>query len=128
MKQQLLKFSLRLIPFTIVLFLVQYLVSVFLLKDMQLYYPLYAIYLFHFLATLFIYIILLYIYNNFQDKTGFAFMGASLLKMLAAVLFLLPMMLNNSENPFGNLLSFFIPYFMFLVFETIYAVKLINIK
>ena len=128
MKQQLLKFALRLIPFTIVLFLVQYLVNVFLLEDMKLYYPLYAIYLFHFLATLIIYIIILLIYNNFQDKTGFAFMGSSLLKMLAAVLFLLPMMLNNSDNPFVNLLSFFIPYFMYLVFETIYAVKLINIK
>jgi len=128
MKQQLLKFALRLIPFTTVLFLIQYLVNVILLEDLELYYPLYAIYLFHFFATLFIYIILLFIYNNFQDKTGFAFMGASLLKMLAAVLFLLPMMLNNSANPFGNLLSFFIPYFMFLIFETIYAVKLINIK
>ncbi len=128
MKQQLLKFAYRLLPFTIILFFVQYLITAFLLGDMDLYYPVYAIYLFHFLATLIIYIILILIYNNFQDKTGFAFMGASLLKMLAAVLFLLPMLLNNSSNPFANLLSFFIPYFLFLIFETFYAVKLINVK
>ncbi|QED38491.1 hypothetical protein FK178_12545 [Antarcticibacterium arcticum] len=128
MKQQLLNFSYRLLPFTIILFLIQYLISAFLLEDMVLYYPVFAIYLFHFLATLIIYFILILIYNNFQDKTGFAFMGASLLKMLAAVLFLLPMLLSNSGNPFANLLSFFIPYFLFLVFETFYAVKLINAK
>ncbi len=128
MKQQLLHFAYRLLPFTIILYLIQYLITAFLLEGVDLYYPVYAIYLFHFLATLIIYFILILVYNNFQDKTGFAFMGASLLKMLAAVLFLLPMLLSNSANPFANLLSFFIPYFMFLVFETFYAVKLINVK
>lgn len=128
MKQQLLNFAYRLLPFTIILYLIQYLITAFLLEGVDLYYPVYAIYLFHFLATLIIYFILILVYNNFQDKTGFAFMGASLLKMLAAVLFLLPMLLSNSANPFANLLSFFIPYFMFLVFETFYAVKLINVK
>lgn len=128
MKQQLLNFAYRLLPFTIILYLIQYLITAFLLEGVDLYYPVYAIYFFHFLATLIIYFILILVYNNFQDKTGFAFMGASLLKMLAAVLFLLPMLLSNSANPFANLLSFFIPYFMFLVFETFYAVKLINAK
>jgi len=128
MKQQLLNFAYRLLPFTFILFIIQYLVTAFLLKDMDLYYPVYAIYLFHFLATLIIYIILIFIYNNFKDNTGYAFMGASLLKMLAAVLFLLPMLLSNSGNPFANLLSFFIPFFLFLIFETFYAVKLLNAK
>jgi uncharacterized Tic20 family protein len=55
-------------------------------------------------------------------------MGASLFKMLAAVLFLLPMLLNNENSPFINLLSFFLPYFLYLIFETFFAVKLINSK
>ncbi|CAN5315294.1 hypothetical protein BH23BAC2_BH23BAC2_16080 [soil metagenome] len=128
MKQQLLQFLYRLIPFTIILFLIQHLITYFLLESTDLYYPVYAIYIFHFTATLIIYVLLLLVYNNFQDKTGFAFMGSSLLKMMAAVIFLFPMLLNNTGDAFVNLLTFFIPYFLFLTFETFYAVKLINVK
>lgn len=128
MKEKLLKFLTRLIPFTTVLFLIQYFLTRFLLDNEAMFYPVYAIYLFHFFATLIIYWMLLLVHHNFQDKTGFAFMGASLLKMIAAVLFLLPVLLNNTGYAFTNILSFFIPYFLFLVFETFYAVKLINVK
>jgi len=128
MKEQLLKFIIRLIPFTTVLFLIQFFLTRFMLNSEALFYPVYAIYLFHFFSTLLIYWMLLLIHNNFQDKTGFAFMGASLLKMVAAVIFLLPVIINNTGYAFTNILSFFIPYFLFLVFETFYAVKLINVK
>lgn len=128
MKEQLLKFLTRLIPFTTILFLIQYFITRFLLNSEALFYPVYAIYLFHFFATFLIYWMLLFIHNNFQDKAGFAFMGASLIKMMAAVIFLLPVLLTNTGYAFTNLLSFFIPYFLFLVFETFYAVKLINVK
>ena len=128
MKQQLLKFLTRLIPFTTILFLIQFFLTRFLLNSEAMFYPVYAIYLFHFFSTFLIYWMLLFINNNFQDKTGFAFMGASLLKMMAAVIFLLPVLINNTGYAFTNILSFFIPYFLFLVFETFYAVKLINVK
>jgi len=68
------------------------------------------------------------VHKTFSDKTGFAFMACSLLKMMAAVLFLLPVMLNDTPNPLQDIVAFFIPYFLFLIFETIYAVKLINTK
>ncbi len=128
MKEQLFKFLIRLIPFTTGLFLIQYFITRFLMDSTELYYPVYVIYIFHFLATFLIYLLLVWVYNNFQDKTGFAFMGASLIKMMAAVIFLLPVLLNNTGQAFNNILAFFIPYFLFLVFETFYAVKLINVK
>lgn len=128
MKQQLLKFLTRLIPFTTILFLIQFFLTRFLLNSEAMFYPVYAIYLFHFFSTFLIYWALLFIHHNFQDKTGFAFMGASLLKMMAAVVFLLPVLLNNTGYAFTNIFSFFIPYFLFLVFETFCAVKLINVK
>jgi hypothetical protein len=53
-------------------------------------------------------------------------MGASLIKMMAAIVFLIPILINNSVNALINIISFFIPYFLFLVFETYYAVKLIK--
>jgi hypothetical protein len=71
-------------------------------------------------------VVLVFIYRKFSDKAGFAFMGLSLLKMFAAVIFLLPLVLSEVNAVFANILAFFIPYFLFLVFETLYAVKLIN--
>lgn len=128
MKQQLLDFLKIFIPFSIILFVIQYLIINFVLVDIEFYYSTWGIYSFHILATFVIYIVLVLIHKNFRDNTGFAFMGGSLLKMLAAVLFLLPMMVKNEEYRFINLLSFFIPYFLYLIFETIYAVRLINSK
>ena len=127
MKKKLPAFLKVFLPFSLVLFLIQYLLLNYLFES-DLFYPVWAIYLFHFLATLIIYSILVWIHQNFQDKTGFAFMGLSLLKMLAAVIFLLPLILSGSTSTFLNILAFFIPYFLFLIFETLYAVKLINLK
>lgn len=128
MKQKLFDFLKIFIPFSILLFVLHFLANRIFLDEIIFYYSIWVIYTFHILATLLIYFLLVYIFENFSDKTGFAFMGASLFKMLAAVLFLLPMLVNNENDPFINLLSFFIPYFLYLIFETYYAVKLINSK
>ncbi|MFV8225313.1 hypothetical protein [Christiangramia aquimixticola] len=127
MQQPILKFLKGLLPFSILLFAIQYFtVNEFL--SLELYYSTISIYAFHVLATLVIYTALVFVNQNFKDNTGFAFLAGSLLKMLAAVIFLLPMMLGNPKDPFIDILTFFIPYFLFLIFETIYAVRLINIK
>ena len=128
MKRQLLKFLVQLIPFSLILFGLHYLLISKFYSEISFYYSIYAIYLFYFLATLLIYFLLLLVYYNAQDKTGFAFMASGLLKMLAAVIFLLPMILSGIDHIFENLLAFFIPYFLYLIFETTYAVKLLNKK
>ncbi|MCH4822514.1 hypothetical protein ML462_04955 [Gramella lutea] len=115
------------LPFSLILFAIQYGMVNYIFK-LELYYSTLAIYGFHVLATFLIYLFLVFVHNSFSDKTGFAFMACSLLKMLAAVLFLLPLMLNDVMKPFLNIIAFFIPYFLFLIFETVYAVKLINTK
>ena len=127
MKEKLSPFLKSFIPFSVLLFAIQFALVNYLFET-NLFYSTISIFAFHILATLIIYVFLVYVHENFKDKTGFAFMGASLLKMLGAVLFLLPMMLNNTEEPFQDMIAFFIPYFLFLIFETIYAVRLINIK
>jgi hypothetical protein len=125
MKNELLAFLKRLLPFSILLWLIQFLLQRYVL-EVEFYYSSFSIYLFHFLATFLIYLSLVFVYKNFSDKTGFAFMGLSLFKMFAAVIFLLPLILSGVNAVFANILAFFIPYFLFLVFETLYAVKLIN--
>ncbi|CAL68214.1 hypothetical protein [Christiangramia forsetii] len=127
MQAKLISFLKLFIPFSILLFIAQFAVVNYLL-NIDLYYTTLAVYSFHIVATFLIYLFLVFVNKSFSDKTGFAFMACSLLKMLAAVLFLLPMMLNDVPNPFEDLILFFIPYFLFLIFETIYAVKLINTK
>lgn len=124
MKQQILNFLKSFLPFSLLLLIAHYLINYFLQEE--LYYPLWSIYLFLVLASLLIYSILVFINQNFSDKTGFVFMGLSLLKMLAALLFLLPLMLSGTASIFLNIISFFVPYFLFLIFETISAVKIIN--
>jgi len=125
MKNELLAFLKRLLPFTILLWLIQFLLQRYVL-EVDFYYSSLSIYLFHFLATFTIYLSLVFVYKNSTDKTGFAFMGLSLFKMVAAVIFLLPLVLSDVNAVFANILAFFIPYFLYLVFETLYAVKLIN--
>lgn len=126
MKQKLLDFLKVFIPLSIILFVLHFFANLIFLDEIIFYYSIWVIYSFHIISTFLIYFLLVYVYMNFSDKTGFAFMGASLFKMLAAVLFLLPMLVNNENSPFINLLSFFIPYFLYLIFETICAVRLIN--
>ncbi|TDN87388.1 hypothetical protein DET49_11278 [Salegentibacter sp. 24] len=125
MKNELLAFLKRLLPFSVLLCLIQFLLQTYVL-DVEFYYSSFSIYLFLFMATLLIYLSLVFVYRAFPDKAGFAFMGLSLIKMLAAVIFLLPLVLNEVNDVFINILAFFIPYFLFLIFETLYAVKLIN--
>jgi len=127
MQAKLISFLKVFLPFSIILFAIQFAIVNYLL-DTELYYSTLAVYIFNILATFFIYLFLVFVKGSFGDKTGFAFMACSLFKMLAAVLFLLPMMLNNAPHPFQDMIAFFIPYFLFLIFETIYAVKLINIE
>ncbi|SHF70723.1 hypothetical protein SAMN05444483_102122 [Salegentibacter echinorum] len=125
MKNDILAFLKILLPFSISLWLIQSLLQHYVF-NIDFFYSAYSIYIFHGVATSIIYGILVLVYRNFKDKTGFAFMGLSLLKMLAAVLFLLPLVLSEANAIFANILIFFIPYFLFLVLETLYAVKLIN--
>ena len=92
------------------------------------YYSILSIYTFHVVSAFAVAGIVVLVHKNFKDYAGFAFMGTSLLKMLAAILFLLPGFLSDEKPSLINILNFFIPYFLFLIFEAIQVIKLINIK
>lgn len=92
------------------------------------YYSLVSIYLFHVISALAVAGIIQLVYSNFKDQAGLAFMATSLVKMLAAILFLLPGFISNDKPNFSNILNFFVPYFLFLIFEAIQVIKLINPK
>jgi hypothetical protein len=112
--------------FSIAVLLLHYLIDAF--TGVVSYYSLVSIYAFHIISALTVTAIIHWVYKSSQDHTGFAFMGTSLLKMLAAIVFLLPSFLADEKPDFGNILNFFIPYFLFLIFEATQVVKLINSK
>jgi hypothetical protein len=57
---------------------------------------------------------------------GYAFMGVSVLKMLFSVLFLLPVINKHIDGVKIYVLQFIVIYFVYLGFEMIYIVRLLN--
>ena len=113
------------IPFTLLLFFTHFLFVTYVLVDLKFELGIDSIYLFLFFTTLLIYIFLVFVNVKFPEKTGFAFLTSSLLKMMASVVFLLPIILSKNRLV-NDVLAFFISYFLFLIFETIFVVRLIN--
>lgn len=116
----------RFIPFSIFLFLIHFFIVLKFLKSVTFFYSIYAIYLFHSIITALICFIIIYINKIASDKTGFAFMALSILKMLAAILFLIPLIQLDKEQKLADIAAFFIPYFAFLFFELTFIIRLLN--
>ncbi|WP_291871522.1 hypothetical protein [Maribacter sp.] len=126
MIQKLKPFIITLIPFTLFFFGIQYFVVDGLKEQLNIFfYSTWSIYVFHFFATTLIFLFVLFVHKTYPDKAGFAFMACSLLKMLAAIVFLLPL-IQNKEPVLNDVLAFFIPYFLFLFVETFFTLKIIN--
>lgn len=121
-----LSFLKYLIPFTLLLFAAQYYASAVWITHHDFFYATWSIYLFLFVSTLLIYGLLLFVNANFPDFTGFAFLGTTFVKMMAAVVFLIPLIQSEGRETNLDIATFFIPYFLFLIFETVFAVRLIN--
>ena len=121
-----LNFLKYLVPFSIVLFLAQYFIVETIFAGIPFFYSTWSIYVFHIIITMLSYLFLLFVNKTFADKTGFAFMGISLVKMMAAVVFLIPMIQSDTIDRIPDVAIFFIPYFLYLFFETIFAIRLIN--
>lgn len=124
--QQFYNFLKLIFPFSIVLFFIQYYVVGAFFENISFFYSTWSIYIFHLITTLLSYAFLIFVNKNFADKTGFAFMGLSLVKMMAAIVFLIPLIQSDLKNQIPDVGAFFIPYFLFLFFETIFAVRLIS--
>ena len=124
--QQFYKFLKLLIPFSVVLFFIQYYTIETFFKNISFFYSTWSIYVFHVVITLFSYGFLLFVNKTFADKTGFAFMGFSLFKMMAAIIFLIPLIQSDLKSQIPDVSAFFIPYFLYLFFETLFAVRLLS--
>lgn len=126
MNISIINFLKRFLPFSIILFITHFFIVLKLSNGYSFFYSIYAIYLFHAITTALICFILIYINKKVSDKTGFVFMALSILKMLAAVLFLVPLIRLDKVQKLPDIIAFFIPYFAFLFFELTFIIKLLN--
>lgn len=118
-------FLLKLLGFSLLLFLVHYYVLVQLFSG-ELYFPLWSIYCFNAIMVLGVYVILRY-YSQKQPANIFKyFLLLTLLKMILVVVFLLPLFLKRSAHTQLEIFNFFIPYFLFLTFEIMGLTKFLQ--
>lgn len=121
MDKSLITFFLMLLGFSMALFGIHYYILMQFF-DGTLALPLWAIYLFN-AALVFIVFSVLKYYSKHKSKDMLKiFLIMTIIKMVLAVILLLPLFLNKTEHSQLEVFNFFIPYFMFLTFE-IYSVN-----
>ncbi len=115
-KKRQVSFLIQLVFLTGILLGIHSYLSYYFVKEI-LFFSLWQVYIFHFLVTLLVYSVI-----NYQDAVGKtqifnSFMISTVLKMILAVLFLLPLLMSTFENKKPDVFNFFIPYFLYLAFE-----------
>lgn len=122
------EFLSKLLLFTAGCMLLHYFLQLYLSRYFNFYLPLWQVYMFLGLLTLSGYFLVLLVHRRDPEKTGMAFIAIGFLKMLAAILFLYPLIASQNNQLLVQVLSFFIPYFFFLGFDTYFTVQLISEK
>lgn len=111
---------------TLPLFFIQKLAVDSLSVNYLFFYSVWNIYLFHFVVTLVILSILFIVSKKAPNYTGFAFLGFILLKMVAAIVFLIPLIKMENVSKIPDFISFFIPYFLYLFLEIVLTLRLLK--
>ncbi len=118
-----------LVPFALFFGLIQNYCFNVLMQPCVFLYKTITIYMFNTIIAIIIFSFLMFIHKKDPLKTGFAFMGANLFKMFLVVLFLVPLIQSNKiVDKSLDMLTVIIPYFLFLIFETVFSIALINKK
>jgi len=116
MIKEITSFILKLFVFTLLLFSVHY-YTLNQFFDGALHFPLWTIYAFNSVLVMIVYTIISYKNKQGSKKMYQLFLGLTILKMVLAVVFLLPLFLGKSDHAQLEVINFFIPYFIFLGFE-----------
>jgi len=122
-KKRQINFALKLVTISILLFAIHSYLTYYFAADIITFFPLWHIYLFHFIT-----IMLVYSFINYRDSIGKTevfntFILAMLVKMILVMVFLLPWILSKPDQKVVDLANFFIPYFLYLIFE-VYSITL----
>ncbi len=83
-------------------------------------------YMFLVVLNIISFLLLLIVKIKKPDYVGYTFLGLVLIKMIVSFTFLFPTINSEIANKQNIILMFFALYFIYLMFETIISVKLIN--
>lgn len=126
MSKKIARLFVYLVPITVVFYFCQeYILSTYF-NQIEFKISTFSIYLFHFLTVAVSYILLVLVNKYFFQQTGYAFLAFGIIKMGLSVFFLMPVIDSDIANKIPDVLSFFSPFFVFLLLETIFSVKLLN--
>jgi hypothetical protein len=124
-KRQIL-FLLQLLGMTLVVFGCHaYLLSHFA-NEGPFFFHLWQIYLFHVLVTTLLYSTINYRYSSGNKEIFNLFMLLTFLKMVLAIIFLLPLLVSDLPNKQPDVFNFFVPYFLYLFFEVYALTRFLN--
>ncbi|MFJ1473274.1 hypothetical protein ACILE9_03310 [Capnocytophaga cynodegmi] len=84
--------------------------------------------LFHFSLSVCVISIIYTIHSFLKKYTAFAFLGTALIRMIAIIIFIFPLIKNTEKTPISDALFVIIPYFIFTIVEAIFTIKLIKPK
>jgi len=128
-------FKKRQIPFLVqvlivssLLFLIHSYLLHYFAKDTILFFPLWQVYTFHIIVTSTLYSVINYRYSSGKTDVFNVFMVVTFLKMVLAIVFLLPLLLSDFENKQPDVFNFFIPYFIYLFIEVYSLTKFLQNK
>lgn len=119
-------FLLQLLIASVLIFGVHSYLLHYFVNQTPLFFPIWQIYTFHFVITALIYGLINYKYSQKKTEVFNLFLVGTFLKMILAILFLLPLLLSEFENKKPDVFNFFIPYFLFLAFEVISITKFLQ--
>lgn len=111
------KFIAILCAISVILIGIHYYIYAYFINQIEFKLPLWTVYTFHFVVVLIVYSVINYKYASGKTEIFNTFMVLTFLKMILAVLFLLPVLLSETENKAADVLNFFIPYFIYLGLE-----------
>ena len=127
MIKKLIDYIIKISGLTFLLILIHYLVfenSSFNLQNKLIH----RFYLFLTLLNLFTFYILLKVNEKKSEYVGYTFLGFVLIKMVVSFVFLYPIIVSNMLEKENYILIFFALYFIYLIFETVSSLFLINKK
>lgn len=115
-----------LVPVAVLFYFIQYFILSTYFNYIEFKITTLSIYLFHFLTVAVSYSLLVMVNKYFFQQTGYAFLAFGVIKMGLSVFFLMPVINSDIDNKVPDVLSFFIPFFVFLLLETIFSINLLN--
>lgn len=116
MTKETLSFIGRLLVFAAILFGIHYYILNQFFEG-KLYLPIWTIYVFNAVLVFVVYSVLRFKASRGSKKMYQLFLGLTIIKMILAIIFLLPLFFGKSEHAQLEVINFFMPYFLFLGFE-----------